>query len=406
MNPEVIRRDFPFFAANPDLVYLDNSATSQRPAVVLEALRKFYAEDNASPFRGLYPLSMQATEDYENAREKVARFIGAEEAAEIIFTRNASESLNLIAYSWGDSHLSAGDRIIVGITEHHSNFLPWQQLARRTGAEIDYWYCSKEGLYTPESLEALMTPRTRLVAITHMSNIFGRENDVRTFAAIAHAHGALLVADGAQSVPHIPVNVQDLDMDFLAFSGHKLLSPMGIGVLYGKRALLEEMPPFLTGGEMIESVSLEKVVYAPLPQKFEAGTVNTAGAIALGAAIDYLTDIGFEETMAQEHLLTKRTMDGIGQIPHISVIGSEDPSEHHGIVTFKIDGVHPHDISAILADQGIAIRAGHHCAQPLHQYLGIPSTSRASFMFYNTTEEVDRFLDVISQIRKVMGYAD
>ena len=401
-----IRQDFPFFAAHPELVYLDSSATSQRLASSVRAAVNFYENQNASPFRGLYELSVKATEAYEEARQTVADFIHAKEAAEIVFTRNASESLNLLAYSLTQCVVSEGDEILVGITEHHSNMLPWREAAKRLGAKVVYWECDQEGYFSPESLKQALTPRTKILAITQMSNIFGRVNDIKTYAAIAHENGTLIVADGAQSVPHMAVNVQDLDTDFLVFSGHKMLAPMGIGVLYGKKALLEQMPPFLSGGEMIDYVTRDRVIYAEVPHKFEAGTVNAGGAIALAEAIRYYNELGFETIENREAALTHYMAEKIMALPHFTVIGSQKPEEHNGIVTFKIDGVHPHDISEILSGEGIAIRAGHHCAQPLHQFLGVPSSTRASLMFYNTTEEIDRLVEVLRTVRKVMGYGE
>ena len=399
-----VRADFPFFAAQ-DTAYLDNSATSLCPACVVDAVSAHYLREKASPFRGLYPLSVQITEAYEAARETVRGFINAPEAAEIVFTRNATESLNLIAYSLG-SRLKPGDEVLVGITEHHSNMLPWRMAAERAGAKVVYLRCEPDGSYPEETLRAALNEHTKLLAITHCSNVFGRVNDLKRFAQLCHANGTLIVADGAQSVPHMPVDVQDLGVDFLAFSGHKMLTPMGIGVLWGRRELLEEMPPFLTGGEMIDAVSTEEIWWAPLPQKFEAGTVNTGGALALAEAIRYLGRVGFDRIQAREAALTRLLVEGIQRTPHVHLIGSDDPAEHHGIAAFTIEGVHPHDISAIMSDGGVCIRAGHHCAQPLHQHLGIPSSSRASVMFYNTEEEIERFLTVLGSIRGAMGYAD
>ena len=401
-----IRRDFPFFAAHPKLIYLDSSATSQRLAASVKAASDFYETQNASPFRGLYELSVKATEAYEEARQTVADFIHAKEAAEIVFTRNASESLNLLAYSLCQAVLSEGDEILVGITEHHSNMLPWRDAANRLGAKVVYWECDKEGYYSLESLRQALTPRTKILAVTQMSNIFGRVNDIKAFARIAHENGTLIVADGAQSVPHMAVDVQDLDTDFLVFSGHKMLAPMGIGVLYGKKNLLEKMPPFMSGGEMIDYVTRDRVVYAEVPHKFEAGTVNAGGAVALAEAIRYYQKLGFEWIEHREAELTCYMAEKILALPHFEVLGSQKPDEHHGIVAFKIEGVHPHDISEILSREGIAIRAGHHCAQPLHQYLGVPSSTRASLMFYNTFEEIDRLVEVLSTVRKVMGYGE
>ena len=399
------RKDFPLLTAQ-DIAYLDNAATAQRPQCVLDAVRRFYCEQNANPLRGLYPLSIAATDAYENAREAVRRFLNAKITAEIVFTRNTTEGLNLVAYSYGLSHIRAGDEVVVSILEHHSDLLPWQMVCRQTGASLKFLDCEPDGSLDLNRAEALITDRTKLVAVTHVSNVIGRVNPIRQLADMAHKHGAVLVVDGAQSTPHIPVDVQALDADFLAFSGHKVYGPMGIGVLYGKRALLEEMPPFLTGGEMIESVSREGAVFAELPHKFEAGTVNAAGAAGLHAAIDYVQSVGFEAMHRQELALTQRTLAGMADMPHIHVIGSDKPEEHNGIVTFTVEGVHPHDVSEILACDGVDVRAGHHCAQPLLQHLGLSATVRASFAFYNTENEVDRLLQSLSTIRERMGYGN
>ena len=396
------RKDFPLLTAQ-DIAYLDNAATAQRPQCVLDAVRRFYCEQNANPLRGLYPLSIAATDAYENAREAVRRFLNAKFAAEIVFTRNTTEGLNLAAYSYGLSHIKAGDEVVVSILEHHSDLLPWQMVCRQTGAALKFLDCEPDGSLDLNKAEALITDRTKLVAVTHVSNVVGRVNPIRQLADMAHKHGAVMVVDGAQSTPHIPVDVQALDADFLAFSGHKVYGPMGIGVLYGRRALLEEMPPFLTGGEMIESVSREGAVFAELPHKFEAGTVNAAGAAGLHAAINYVQSVGFDAMHRQELALTARTLAGMADMPHIHVIGSDRPEEHNGIVTFTVEGVHPHDVSEILACDGVDVRAGHHCAQPLLQHLGYSATVRASFAFYNTEEEVDRLLQSLSTIRERMG---
>ena len=399
------RKDFPLLTAQ-DIAYLDNAATAQRPQCVLDAVRRFYCEQNANPLRGLYPLSIAATDAYENARETVRRFLNAKSAAEIVFTRNTTEGLNLAAYSYGLSHIKAGDEVVVSILEHHSDLLPWQMVCRQTGAALKFLDCEPDGSLDLNKAEALITDRTELVAVTHVSNVVGRVNPIRQLADMAHKHGAVMVVDGAQSTPHIPVDVQALDADFQAFSGHKVYGPMGIGVLYGRRALLEEMPPFLTGGEMIESVSREGAVFAELPHKFEAGTVNAAGAAGLHAAINYVQSVGFDAMHRQELALTARTLAGMADMPHIHVIGSDRPEEHNGIVTFTVEGVHPHDVSEILACDGVDVRAGHHCAQPLLQHLGYSATVRASFAFYNTEEEVDRLLQSLSTIRERMGYGN
>lgn len=399
------RKDFPLLMAQ-DIAYLDNAATAQRPQCVLDAVNRFYCEQNANPLRGLYPLSVAATDAYENARSAVRRFLNAGSTSEIVFTRNTTEGLNLAAYSYGLSHIRAGDEVVVSILEHHSDLLPWQMVCRQTGAALKFLECEPDGSLDLNKAETVITDKTKLVAVTHVSNVIGRVNPIRQLAGIAHRHGAVIVVDGAQSTPHIPVDVQALDADFLAFSGHKVYGPMGIGVLYGKRALLEEMPPFLTGGEMIESVTREGAVFAELPHKFEAGTVNAAGAAGLRAAIEYVESVGFDAMHRQELALTQRTLTGMADMPHIHVLGSDRAEEHNGIVTFTVEGVHPHDVSEILACDGVDVRAGHHCAQPLLQHLGYSATVRASFAFYNTENEVDRLLQSLSTIRERMGYGN
>lgn len=399
------RNDFPLLMQNK-IIYIDNAATSQRPQCVIDAEGDFYKNYNANPLRGLYSLSVEATEVYENAREAVRKFIGAEKSNEIIFTRNTTESLNLIAYSYGLSNVKKGDEIVVSIMEHHSDLLPWQMVAKTCGAELKFIECAKDGSIDLEKVKELITSRTKIVAMTQVSNVLGREYPVKEIAKLAHEKGAVMVVDGAQSTPHMRVDVTDLDADFFAFSGHKLLAPMGIGVLYGKEELLEKMPPFLSGGEMIDSVTRTSAVYAELPHKFEAGTVNAAGAAGLKAAIDYIGKVGFDYIVKREIALTSRAIEKMKKIPHVNIIGSENADEHTGIVTFTIDNVHPHDISEILAADGIAVRAGHHCAQPLLTHLGLNSTARASFAFYNTEDEVDKFTDSVATIRERMGYGE
>ena len=397
------RRDFPLLM-NTDVAYLDSAATAQRPRCVLDAEEKFYTTCNANPLRGLYPLSIAATDAYENAREAVRKFLNAASTQEIIFTRNTSESLNLVAYSYGLSNVKAGDEVVVSIMEHHSDLLPWQMVCRQTGAKLRFIECEPDGSVDLNKVEPLIGSRTKVVAMTQVSNVLGRENPIRQVAELAHRAGAVMVVDGAQSTPHMPVDVQALGADFLAFSGHKVYGPMGIGVLYGRKELLEKMPPFLTGGEMIESVTREGAVYAELPHKFEAGTVNAAGAAGLHAALDYMAQVGFGAMQRRELELTRRAMEGMKQIPYVHILGSDEPEDHHGIITFTVDGVHPHDIGQILAADGVNIRAGHHCAQPLLAYLGHPSTARASIAFYNTEEEIDRLLASVSTLRERMGY--
>uniref|UniRef100_UPI0040288638 aminotransferase class V-fold PLP-dependent enzyme n=1 Tax=Candidatus Fimenecus sp. TaxID=3022888 RepID=UPI0040288638 len=399
------RNDFPLLMQNK-IIYIDNAATSQRPQCVIDAEGDFYKNYNANPLRGLYSLSVEATEVYENAREAVRKFIGAEKSNEIIFTRNTTESLNLVAYSYGLSNVKKGDEIVVSIMEHHSDLLPWQMVAKTCGAELKFIECAKDGSIDLEKVKELITSRTKIVAMTQVSNVLGREYPVKEIAKLAHEKGAVMVVDGAQSTPHMRVDVTDLDADFFAFSGHKLLAPMGIGVLYGKEELLEKMPPFLSGGEMIDSVTRTSAVYAELPHKFEAGTVNAAGAAGLKAAIDYIEKVGFDYIGEREIALTSRAIEKMKKIPHVNIIGSENADEHTGIVTFTIDNVHPHDISEILAADGIAVRAGHHCAQSLLTHLGLNSTARASFAFYNTEDEVDKFTDSVATIRERMGYGE
>lgn len=397
-----IREEFPLINST-SLAYLDNSATVQKPKCVLDTVSRYYEKDNANPMRGLYDLSLRATEDYEKARSAAARFIDAA-PEEIIFTRNASESLNLVAYSYGMNFIKEGDEIIVSVAEHHSNFLPWQQVAKVTGAKVVWYDCEKDGRFDLDTLSGLLSDKTKLLAITQVSNVLGRVNDVKTMAKMVHEKGGVIVVDGSQSVPHMAASVKDLDADFFAFSGHKMYAPMGIGVLYGKKALLDKMPPFLYGGEMIESVTKERTTFAEVPHKFEAGTVNAGGAAGLLAAIEFIEKYGFDFITKREDMLTKRAFDKMKEMPFIKILGGDKSSDHHGIISFQVEGVHPHDVSQIFADSDIAVRAGHHCAQPLHKHLGIMSSTRMSVAFYNTEEEIDRFIEVLSGIRSRMGY--
>lgn len=389
---------------NSDIAYLDNAATAQRPASVIDAEAEFSRTFNANPLRGFYALSLEATKRYEEAREATRRFLNAKSTEEILFTKNATEALNLVAYSYALSHLKAGDEILVTIMEHHSNLLPWQMAARVIGARLRYLECAPDGSFSPETMDAAFSDKTRIFAVTHVSNVLGRENPVASLAARAHACGAVVVVDAAQSVPHKKVDVRALGADFLAFSAHKMYGPMGLGVLYGKKDLLEEMPPFLTGGEMISTVSRESAVFAELPYKFEAGTQNVAGAVGLHAAIDLIENIGFDTIEKREQELTAMAFEGLQRIPHVTVQGSKNPEEHCGILSFLIDGVHPHDVSSILDADGVCIRSGHHCAQPLLQFLGTTATCRASIAFYNTPDDIERFLESVKSVRRQMGY--
>lgn len=406
-------KDFPIFNApeNKGIIYFDNAATTQRPQCVIDAVSDFYKKDNANPLRGLYGLSMRATDDYENARSVVAKFINAKESSEVIFTRNASESLNLVAYSYGLSFVNEGDEIVISCMEHHSNILPWQKVCRDKGAKLVWLESDNEGIIPESEWKAKITKNTKIVSIAHVSNVFGITNPVKEIASYAHkvgnnGNGAVVVIDGAQSVPHIKVDVQDIGADFLSFSGHKLCAPMGIGALYGRKELLEKMPPFLSGGEMIEYVTRESATYAEVPHKFEAGTVNASGAVGLAKAIEYINGIGLSNIEENDNNLAKAIMDGFAEYPYVHVIGNKDPYKHCGIVTFTIDGVHPHDIASILDTENVAIRAGHHCAQPLMQKLNVGSTARASCYFYNTMQEVEQFVQKVRKVRSWMGIKD
>ncbi len=403
-NIEEIRHQFKLFDEYKDIAYLDNAATAQKPECVIRAEMQYYEKYNANPLRGIYSLGEAATKKYEEARESVRKFINADSTQEIIFTRNATEGLNLVAYSLGGSILKPKDEIVISIMEHHSNLLPWQQIAKKTGAQLKYLECEPDGTIDEEKFRSCITNRTKIVAMTHISNVLGCKNDLKKYAQICHENDIIIVADGAQSVAHMPVDVKDMDVDFFAFSGHKMYGPMGIGVLYGKKELLDNMPPFLTGGEMIDFVTRQGAVFSELPHKFEAGTVNAAGAAGLEAAIGFMNEVGFDTIRAQEEKLTTLAMNEMKKIPHINILGSDDPLMHNGIITFTIDDVHPHDVAYILDSDNIAVRAGHHCAQPLLQYLGISAATRVSIAFYNTESDVMRFIESVKTIREKMGY--
>jgi len=399
-------KDFPILNSvmnGHKIAYLDNGATTQKPESVVRSICGYYGGCNANPHRGVYELSVRATKIYEDARRKVAKFINAR-PKEIIFTKNATESLNLVAYSYGLNNLRGGEEILITIAEHHSNLVPWQRIAQATGAKLNYIYLNADGNFSQADIDSKLTKRTKILAVTQISNVLGLVNDVKKLAAQAHEVGAVVVVDGAQSVPHIPVDVQNLDADFLAFSGHKMLSPMGIGILFGKRKLLEEMPPFLSGGDMIEYVEEQTTTYAELPQKFEAGTQNVGGAAGLSAAIDYINGVGFDEIARVENDLTKFAIDELKKLPYVELYGCDAPNKV-GIVTFNIKDVHPHDVATILDADGVAIRAGHHCAQPLMKFLGQNATCRASFYFYNTWRDVERLIEAVQKVRGIMHIA-
>ena len=400
------RGDFPLLNHTMNgkpLVYLDNGATTQKPEGVIQAMCGYYGGCNANPHRGAYALSVQATDIYENARERTRRFIHAKSAKEIIFTKNATEALNLVAYSYGLTNIQAGDEILITISEHHSNLVPWQRVAKAKGAKLRYIYLEADGNLSAADIERKITSRTKLVAVTQVSNVLGLVNPVKDIAARAHRAGAVVVVDGSQSVAHMAVDVQDIDADFFAFSGHKLLSPMGIGVLYGREALLEAMPPFLSGGDMIEYVEEQDTTFAELPAKFEAGTQNVGGAAGLTAAIDYLETFGFDNIQRIEKELVDYALPQLRALPYIELYGCDSRQDNKtGIITFNVKDVHPHDVATILDAEGVAVRAGHHCAQPLMKYLGQNATCRASFYLYNTKEDVDRWLAALKKVRTVM----
>lgn len=403
----IYRNDFPLFSAieNDGLIYFDNAATTQKPYTVIEAMERYYRQNNANPLRGLYDLSSRATEEYESARHVVAEFLNAKDC-EIIFTRNASESLNLVAYTWAMANVKEGDEIVVSVTEHHSNILPWQMVASAKAAKVVFLEPDKETGEFSEDEFRKINSKTKLVAVGQVSNVLGITNPVKKIAELAHKVGAVCVVDGAQAVPHMKVDVKDIDADFYAFSGHKICGPMGIGVLYGKKELLEAMPPFLRGGEMIEYVTRNSATWAEVPHKFEAGTVNAGGAAGLAAAIKYVQSVGFDRIEKHDNELAALLINEMKDYSYFHLIGNKNPSKHCGIVTFTLDGVHPHDIASLLDTEKIAIRAGHHCAQPLGAYLNVPATARASMYFYNTEDEVLRFAKVLRNIRHMSGYND
>lgn len=386
--------------AVPDEVYLDSAATSQKPQAVIDALVHYYTRQNANVHRGVYTLAEQATEAYENARQTVADFIHAEDTANIIFTRGTTESLNWIAQSWGGTHIQAGDEIIITIMEHHSNLVPWQQLALRTGAKLRYVDIDDQGLLDMTAYRAMLSARTKIVAVTQVSNVLGTINPIQEIGQLAHAAGAILVVDGAQSAPHMPVDVQALGADFFAFSGHKMLGPTGIGVLYGKMALLEAMPPIEFGGEMISKVEKFQTTWADIPWRFEGGTPNIAGAIGLAAAIRYLQAIGLDKIRDHERALTAYALDQLKAIPGLTIYGPQDAAQRGGVIAFTLNGVHPHDLATVLDTQQVAVRAGHHCAQPLMQRLGVVATARASFYLYNGQADVDRLVAAVNEAKE------
>ncbi len=401
-----IREDFPILGRTVNgkpLVYFDNAATSQKPNYVLNAIDEYYRNKNANIHRGVHKLGEEATVAYEEARDKVSKFIGARHTEEIVFVRNATEGLNLIAMTWGRLYIKKGDKIVLTIMEHHSNIVPWQLLAKETGASIEFIEIDSEGELREEDVKEKIDSVTKLVAVTHASNVLGTINHVDQIGKNAHRVGALYVVDAAQSVPHMPVNVKDMDCDFLVFSGHKMLGPTGIGVLYGKKQVLQNTPPFLGGGEMIHEVHTHEATWKEIPYKFEAGTPDAAGAVGLGAAIDYLKKIGMKQVHEYEKEITAYALEKINKVEGVTTYGPRDPSRRVGVIAFNLGDIHAHDLASILDEDGIAIRSGHHCAQPLMEYLDVPATSRASFYIYNTKEEVDTFISSLEKARKLFN---
>ncbi len=406
IDTEAIRRDFPILERlvnGKPLVYLDSASTSQKPRVVIDALVDYYGRYNANIHRGIYTIAEEATAAHEGARRKVADFIGATDTGEVVFTRNTTESINLVAYAWGRANVGPGDEIVLTEMEHHSNLVPWILLSQETGAVLKHIPFDDEGQLDMEAARQLITARTKLVSVVHASNALGTINPVTQIADMAHAQGALMLVDGAQSVPHFGVNLADLRCDFLAFSSHKMLGPTGMGVLWGRRALLEAMPPFLGGGEMIAQVFLDRATYNELPWKFEAGTPNIADAIAFGVAVDYLQSVGMPNVRQHDIELTEYALERLSEEPDVELYGPRDARARGGVVAFNVEGVHSHDVAAVLDAEAVCIRVGHHCCQPTMRKLGIPGTARASFYIYNTRDDVDQLVSGLARVRAIFG---
>ncbi len=386
-----IKKDFPILE-NRKISYLDSGATTQKPLKVINAIEEYYKKYNANPHRGAYSLSIEATEAYENTRTKIAEFINAQNREEIIFSKNATESLNLLAYSYGLDNLKKDDEIVISIMEHHSNLVSWQKVAKKTESKLKYMYINENYEIPDEEIENKITDKTKIVGITHVSNVLGTINNIEKIIKCAHKHGAVVIVDASQSIPHMKIDVQKLDADFLVFSGHKMLAPLGIGVLYGKKQLLNNMTPFLMGGDMIEYVYEQDTTFAPLPNKFEAGTQNVEGVIGLGAAIDYLQNLGYDKIHEIENEVLTYARQELSKLDYLTLYLTKNEKNHSGVISFNINGVHPHDVASILDSEGVCVRSGNHCAQPLMRSLGIDSTCRASFYIYNTKEDVDNLV--------------
>ena len=397
---ENIKEDFPILK-NRDIAYLDSGATSQKPQIVIDAVEEFYKQYNANPHRGAYALSQEATEIYENTRTKISKFINAKHREEIIFSKNATESLNLIAYSYGLENIKENDEIVISIMEHHSNLVPWQKVAKVKNAKLKYMYINDNFELSMEEIENKITEKTKIVGITHISNVLGTINPVKEIIDYAHKKGAIVVVDASQSIPHQKIDVQALDADFLVFSGHKMLAPLGIGVLYGKKELLEKMSPFLMGGDMIEYVYEQETTFASLPNKFEAGTQNVEGVVGLGAAIDYIENLEYKKIQEKEENLVKYARQKLEELDFLELYLTKNEEHHSAVISFNVKGIHPHDIASILDSEGVCVRSGNHCAQPLMRFLNIDSTCRASFSFYNTKEDVDRLVEALKKAYKM-----
>ena len=396
------KKDFPILLKN-NIVYLDSAATTQRPIQVINAIERFYKNSNANPHRGAYKLSIDATNVYDEARKKVAKFINAKSEKQIIFTRNASESLNLIAYCYGLEKITKEDKIVISIMEHHSNLVPWQYVSKKTGVKLEYMYINECGELTDEEIDKKIVSGTKIVGITHVSNVLGTINPIEKIIKKAHSVGAIVVVDSSQSVPHMKIDVQKLDADFLVFSGHKMLAPLGIGVLYGKEELLNNIKPFLYGGDMIEYVYEQDATFTELPAKYEAGTQNVEGAVGLSAAIDYLENIGMDNVEKIERELTKYALEELQKLAFVTIYGTNNLERHGGVISFNVNGVHPHDVASVLDSENVCIRSGNHCAQPLLRYMGLDSTCRASFYIYNTKEDIDKLIEALYKTKKLFA---
>lgn len=395
-----IREEFTLLQ-NRKIAYLDSGATTQKPKQVIKAVEEFYQSNNANPHRGAYELSVEATNLYEETRQKIARFINAKESEEIIFSKNATESLNLIAYSYGMDNLKKDDEVVISIMEHHSNLVPWQMVTKKTESKLTYMYINEQFELTKEEIESKITDQTKIVGITHISNVLGTINPVKEIIEYAHKKGAIVIVDASQSIPHMKIDVQDLDADFLVFSGHKMLAPLGVGVLYGKKEILTKMSPFLMGGDMIEYVYEQDTTFAPLPNRFEAGTQNVGGVVGLGAAIDYMNDLGYETIQQREQELTNYALQRLSQLDYMNLYVTPNRENHSSVISFNMKGIHPHDVASILDSNNVAIRSGNHCAQPLMRFLQTDSTCRASLSFYNTKEDIDQLVQGIEKTYKL-----